>query len=206
MTSETRKPDNTTAPLGRRLETRESGGAYTALVYSKGGLVLRMLHFLFTDPATGSGQPFFDFMTDFVNRYRDKAASTEQFFQVANEHVINTPLSRKYGYKDLNWFYWQWATQTYLPSYELTYHVENDPAGGVLLKGDVATKGIPEDENWFMPLPLILHFGNGKVGRGTIAAQGSHAPFTIKLPQAPSKVELDPDMWVLSAKTSLDKN
>jgi len=36
--------------LGHRLSTRETGGAYTALVYDKGALVLRMLHFLFTDP------------------------------------------------------------------------------------------------------------------------------------------------------------
>jgi hypothetical protein len=39
-----------------------------------------------------------------------------------------------------------------------------------------------------------------------VAAQGSHTPFTIKLSQAPEKVELDPDMWVLSAKTSTSKN
>jgi hypothetical protein len=40
--------------LGHRLETRETQGAYSTLVYKKGGLVLRMLHFLFTDPATGN--------------------------------------------------------------------------------------------------------------------------------------------------------
>jgi Peptidase family M1 domain len=97
--------------MGRRLESRETRGAYTALTYKKGALVLRMMHFLFTNPQTGDGQPFFNLMTDFVERYRDSTASTEQFFAIANERVKNTALAQQYGYKDLNWFYRQWVTE-----------------------------------------------------------------------------------------------
>ena len=103
--------------MGYRLESRETRGAYSALIYKKGALVLRMMHFLFTDPATGDGRPFFDLMSDFVKRYKDGMASTEQFFAVANEHVKATPLAQRHGYTDLNWFYRQWVAQTYLPSY-----------------------------------------------------------------------------------------
>src|SRR5207253_2883976 len=62
--------------LGHRLFTRKTTDAYDALIYSKGALVLRMLHFLLSDQQTGDYQPFFDMMTDFVNRYRNKTAST----------------------------------------------------------------------------------------------------------------------------------
>jgi hypothetical protein len=121
--------------MGHRVENRESMGAYTALTYKKGSLVLRMMHFLFTNPDTGDGKAFFDLMSDFVKRYQGSTATTEQFFAIANEYVKSTPLAQKYGYKDLNWFYRQWVTQTYLPSYELSYHVENDSAAGIILKG-----------------------------------------------------------------------
>jgi aminopeptidase N len=189
--------------LGHRLESRETRGAYTALIYKKGALVLRMLHFLFTDPQTGDGQPFFDLMSDFVARYKDSTATTGQFFSVANERVKNTPIARKYGYTDLNWFYRQWVTETYLPSYEFTYHIENDSNGGVFLKGEVIQKGLPESETWFMPLPLILHLKGGKIARGTVAANGARTPISIKLPEAPEKVELDPELWILTDKTSV---
>jgi len=191
--------------MGHRVENRETGGAYSALVYEKGALVLRMMHFLFTNPQTGDGQPFFDLMSDFVKRYKDNTASTEQFFAVANERVRSTPLSQKYGYQDLNWFYRQWVTQTYLPSYELTYHIDNDSGGGVNLKGEVIQNGLPENENWFMPIPLVLHFHEGKIARATIAVHGVHTPVNIKLPEPPEKVELDPELWILSEKTSTVK-
>ncbi len=191
--------------MGHRVESRETRGAYSALTYKKGALVLRMLHFLFTDPQTGDGQPFFDLMCDFVKRYKDSTASTEQFVAVANEHVRSTPLAKRYGYQDLNWFYQQWVTQTYLPSYELTYRIENDSSGGMSLRGEVTQNGLPENENWFMPVPLVLHFREGKIARATVAVHGVHTPVNIKLPGPPEKVELDPELWVLSEKTSTVK-
>lgn len=191
--------------MGHRLESRETRGAYTALVYEKGALVLRMMHFLFTNPQTGDGQQFFDLMRDFVKRHQDGTASTEQFFAVANERVKNTPLAQKYGYTDLNWFYRQWVTETYLPSYELSYHIENDASGALILKGVLTQKGLPEGENWFMPLPLVLHFHGGKIARGTVAVHGVQTPLNIKLPEQPEKVELDPELWILSDKTTTAK-
>lgn len=190
--------------MGHRLESRETRGAYSALIYEKGALVLRMMHFLFTDPQTGDGQPFFDLMKDFVKRYNGSTASTEQFFAIANEHVRSTPLSQKYGYTDLNWFYRQWVTETYFPSYELAYHIEND-SSGVSLKGEITQHGPPENEGWFMPLPVVLHFRGGKIARASVAAHGGHTPVNIKLPEPPEKVELDPELWILSEKTSTVK-
>lgn len=191
--------------MGRRLETRETRGAYTALTYEKGALVLRMMHFLFTNPQTGDGQAFLDLMSDFVRRYKDGTATTEQFFAVANDRVKDTPLAQKYGYKDLNWFYRQWVTQSFLPSYELTYHIEDGTGGTVILKGELFQRGLPEKENWFMPLPLVIHFPGGKTALGTVAARGGQTPINIRLPQRPEKVELDPDLWILSEKTSTGK-
>jgi peptidase M1-like protein len=189
--------------LGHRLSTSRSMNAYTILTYNKGALVLRMLHFLFTNPGTGNGQPFFDMMQDFVNRYRDNSASTEQFAQVASEHFARTPIAQKYGLTDLNWFFRQWVWQTALPGYRLYYTIDSQPDGKFVVKGNVFQDNAPED--WIMPLPLVIKFGGDKVGRGTILAKGPQQPVSITLPARPESIELDPELWVLSEKTSTKK-
>ena len=185
--------------LGHRLNTIKTFGAYQALIYNKGALVLRMLHYLFTDPDTGNGDAFFAMMTDFVNQYRDGYASTDDFRRVANEHFVKTPLARAYGLKDLNWFFRQWVYQSDLPSYQMEYHFQDQPDGKVLMTGNVTQTNAPS--NWFMVLPVALTFGK-QVAYTSVNADGASAPFAIRLPTRPGKVELDPHHWILSEKTS----
>jgi len=186
--------------LGQRLRSSRSTNAYTILTYNKGALVLRMLHFLFTDPASGDGEPFFVMMRDFVNRHRNSSASTESFMQVASEHFVKTPVARKYGLKDLNWFFKQWVYETHLPAYRMNYQIQAQPDGSVTVQGVVYQEGAPDD--WFMPLPLVFTFDKDQQAAGTVHALGPKTPFNIKLPMKPKKVELDPMMWVLSEKTT----
>src|SRR6266404_2514675 len=94
--------------LGHRLNTSKTYGAYETLIYSKGALVLRMIHFLLTDPSSGDDHAFSETMTDFVNRYRDGFASTDDFRLVANEHFAKTPIAKKFNLTDLNWFFSEW--------------------------------------------------------------------------------------------------
>ena len=188
--------------MGHRLSTRETGGAYTALIYNKGALVLRMLHFLFTDPQTGDGQAFFDMMADFVRRHANRAASTDDFL-LWRTRMWGRPLfARKFSYKDLNWFYRQWVLQSYLPIYRLTYELEDQSDGSVLLNGTLTQGGIPDSEPWFMPLPLSISFSKGTAGVATVAARGKESQVRLRLPKRPQKIVLDPQLWVLSEKTS----
>lgn len=186
--------------LGHRLSTRKTLGAYQTLIYNKGALVLRMLHFLFSDPASGKGDAFFNMMSDFVNRYHDKFASTDDFRRVANEHFVQTPIAQQYHLQNLDWFFRQWVYHTELPSYHLDYQLQDQPDGKVLLTGTITTENAPDD--WIMPLPLLMTFGKNQEARGTVMAHGPKAPVQIRLPAKPQKVELDPHHWVLSDKTS----
>ena len=186
--------------LGHRVSTRKTINAYQALIYDKGALVLRMLHFLLTDPANADGTAFFDMMSDFVKRYQNKFASTDDFRKVANEHFAKSPIGRKYNLDNLDWFFKQWVYRTELPSYQMEYQVQEQPDGKFLLSGTVTQENVPDD--WFMPLPVLLSFGNKQEARGTVHALGLKANFQIKLPAKPVKVELDPNHWVLSDKTS----
>jgi hypothetical protein len=186
--------------LGQRLFTRKTYGAYETLIYNKGALILRMLHFLMSNPSNGDDKAFYAMMTDFVDRHRNNFASTDDFRLVANEHFAKTPIGRKFNLTDLNWFFNQWVYQSGLPSYQLSYQIQDQPDGTVLLTGTVTQEDVPDD--WFMILPLVIHFEGKTVASGTVHAQGPKTPFSIKLPKRPTKVELDPNKWILSDKTS----
>jgi hypothetical protein len=190
--------------LGHRLSTSKTLGAYQALIYNKGALVLRMLHFMLSDPATGEGQAFFNMMTDFVQRFRNNTASSDDFRNVVNEHFAKSPIARKYGMTNLNWLFAEEVYQTSLPSYELQYKLEDQPDGKVLLSGTITQQNAPED--WIMVLPVKLNFGGKQEGAGTVLVQGASSPFQIKLPMRPKKVELDPDRWIISEKVSTKGN
>lgn len=186
--------------LGHRLETKKTFGAYSTLIYNKGALILRMIHFLMTNPSTGNGDAFYTMMKDFVERYRNKVASTDDFRAVANEHFAKTPIAQRYGLKDLNWFFNQWVYHTELPSYKMNYQVTPEPDGTVILSGTVTQENA--GEKWLMPLPVVFKFANNKSAYATVIAYGPSQAFKMKLPSAPVKVELDPEYWVLSEKTS----
>lgn len=186
--------------LGHRLESKKTEGAYVTLIYEKGALVLRMLHYLLSDPSSGDGSAFFAMMTDFVNRYRNQLASTDDFRAVANEHFAKSPNARRFNIKSLDWFFRQWVYQTSLPAYEMQYRIEDQPDGKVLLTGNIIQNNVPED--WMMILPVAIIFGNNQYANGSVIAYGKSAPFQIKLPMRPRKVELDPQHWILSERTS----
>jgi len=186
--------------LGHRLITTKTVNAYTTLIYNKGALVLRMLHFLLTDPASGDDKAFFAMMSDFVARYHDGYASTDDFRAVANEHFARTPIARQFGITDLNWFFKQWVYQAGYPTYELQYEFQDEPGGKVLMTGTITQENVPE--NWFMVLPIVLSFGEKQEGGAAVRAYGPKSTFKLRLPMRPKKVELDPHHWIISEKTS----
>jgi hypothetical protein len=190
--------------LGHRLNTSKTFGAYQTLIYNKGALVLRMLHFMMSNPSNGDGQPFYDMMTDFVERHRNKTASTDDFRAVVNEHFAKTPIAKKYGMNNLNWLFRQAVYKSELPSYEMQYKVITEADGKVMLTGTVTQKNA--GENWVMVLPVKIGFGGDKSGMGTVIVQGASTPFKIPLPAAPSKVQLDPDRWILAETVSVKGN
>jgi hypothetical protein len=189
--------------LGHRLNTTQSFGAYQALIYNKGGMVLRMLHFLLSEPNSGNDKMFYDMMGDFVKRYNNASASSDDFRTVASEHFARTPIAQKYQKSDLNWFFRQWVYQSHHPTYRMEYKLASGEGGAVTVEGTVFQENAPDD--WFMPLPLVFTFDGDRRARGTVAAIGARTPFSIKLPMAPKKVELDPDLWVLSLETTTKK-
>jgi len=190
--------------LGHRLETTKTLGSYEALIYNKGALVLRMLHFLLSDPTTGNGDGFFNMMRDFVHRYHDNFASTDDFRMVAGEHFAKSPIGRLYRLKNLDWFFNQWVYHSEFPSYHMDYQLQDQPDGKVMLSGTVTQENTPAD--WSMVLPILISFGSKQEGYATVHASGPKASFQIRLPRRPKRVELDPYHWIISDKTTTKGN
>lgn len=185
--------------LGRRLDTSRAQNAYEALLYAKGALVLRMLHFLFTDPSTGKGDGFTQMLADFVEKHRNRSATTEDFIAVANEHFATTQIARKSGLRNLDWFFRQWVYQAVMPSYRMDYKIEDQAGGAAVVRGVVYQENVPDD--WRTLMPVVFQSKNRASGLGVLCALGRQTSFQITLPQRPDKVELDPDRWILSEST-----
>lgn len=186
--------------LGLRLNTSKSVGAYQGLIYEKGALVLRMLHFLLSNPANMDDSGFVAMMKEFVESRRNGAASTEDFWQVASKHFARSPIATKFGLRDLNWFFRQWVYGTGLPTYTLEYELKSAPDGATMVSGIVKQDNV--DNDFLMVLPIVFTFDGNQEGRTTLRAAGASTPFELKLPARPKKVELDPASWVLSEKTT----
>jgi aminopeptidase N len=159
-----------------------------------------MLHFLLSNPERSDDTAFFVMMKDFVNRHRNRMATSESFMQVAGEHFARSPIGQRYGMRDLNWFLSEWVYHTGLPSYQLEYKAEPREGDGFTLKGTLVQQGV--SDAWFMILPITAEFSGGRVAKTTIHANGPRTPFEIRLPEKPQKVRLDPDLWVLSEKVT----
>lgn len=185
--------------LGHRLGTSKSTDAYGTLIYNKGALVLRMLHFLFTDPQTGKGDAFFTMMKDFVEKHRDGVASTEDFMAIANKHFPATAIAAKYKLKDLNWFFREYVYESDYPSYRMTYELLDQPDGTCVMSITILQENA--SEKFATVLPVNISFGGDSRAIATVAAVGPKTVNSIKLPRRPQKAELDPEHWILSEKT-----
>jgi hypothetical protein len=73
--------------LGGRLSSSRFPTGYTTLVYEKGAWVLHMLRYLFSDPVSGSDEPFRVLMRDFVASHAGGLVDTSDFLEAVNKHM-----------------------------------------------------------------------------------------------------------------------
>jgi aminopeptidase N len=189
--------------LGKRLQTRNTlQASYETLIDNKGALVLRMLHFLFSNPNNMDDKLFSEMLKQFVQAAGRTPISSENFMAFAGQKFAETPIAKTFGLKDLGWFFQQWITEAKLPSYRMEYRVDSS-GNEFVLSGNVIQENAGKD--WFMPLPITVKFQGRGEGHAMVYANGPTTPFKVTLPMKPESVDLDPDMWILSEKTSTKK-
>ncbi len=184
--------------MGLRLSTNKTGwNIYRNLVYPKGGYILHMLQMMMWSEKTGD-DAFRLMMRDFVDTYRLKVATTEDFKAIVEKHML-PGMDLEQNHK-MNWFFNEYVYGTDLPQ----YHFESD----ITAKGDAATlhfkltqSGVPE--NFKMVVPIYLELSNGTMIRLGLAAVAGNSsaeqtvPFN-KVPVPIKRALLDPMYEVLA--------
>jgi Peptidase family M1 domain len=154
--------------MGYRANNSRTGSDVTRrLIYPKGAYVLHMLRMMMYDNHTGDAQ-FKAMMQDFVNTYRGKPATTEDFKAIVEKHM--TPPMDLDGNHKMDWFFNDYVYGTQLPTYRLDYTFKPDPSGDIVFAFTLSQSNV--DQNFKMLVPIYLELDNGRMyllGRAHVA-------------------------------------
>jgi len=167
---------------GYRLNTTRSGFEVTRrLIYPKGAYILHMIRMMMWSGKTGDDN-FKAMMKDFVQTYRNRPASTEDFKAMVEKHM--TPQMDVTGNQKMDWFFDEYVYGTALPSYHFAHSFEQ-AGNDLVLNIHVTQSGV--DDKFTMLVPLYLEFANGKVVRIANASIQGNRTVSQKLTLGPMR-------------------
>ena len=147
--------------LGYRLDNSRAGfDIAQRLIYPKGAYILHMIRMMMWDPQTGDAN-FKAMMHDFVETYRNKPATTEDFKAMVEKHITQEMNLTRNG--KLDWFFNEYVYDTYLPNYHFEYTFGKQPDGTPNVHVKLVQSNV--DQNFGMLVPLYLEMNNGKIIR-----------------------------------------
>jgi aminopeptidase N len=156
--------------MGFRVDNSRSGFSISRrLIYPKGAYILYMIRMMMHDSQTGD-QHFKETMRDFVNTYRGKAATTEDFKAMIEKHM--TPEMNLQGNGKMDWYFDDYVYGTQVPSYrsDSTFDIGSD--GDVVLNLKVTQSNV--DDRFRMLIPLYVETAEGNIGfLGRVRITGS---------------------------------
>jgi hypothetical protein len=171
--------------LGQRLNSYKNPGAYSSVVYRKGGYILHMLRYLMWDSKEGD-KAFIEMMKDFVSQQMNHTASTESFQRVVEKHM--QPAMNLTGDGKMDWFFAEWVYGTALPKYKFDYTLTAEADGKWMLHANLTQSEVPA--GFVMQVPIYLDFDGTPRRLGQIRITGSSTlnDIKVKLPAKPKKV------------------
>lgn len=169
--------------LGTRLENSQAPSAYYSITYGKGSWIMHMLRRRMGDDG------FLAMLANLRKEYERKPLSTEDFRLLAARF-----LPARSADPQLEDFFDQWVYGTGIPSLKLSYSVKGK-GGAVRLNGIVTQSDVSKDFSVLAPVEIQL--GHGKTLTHWVRTADGPVTFSVALPQAPVKVQLDPSFSVL---------
>lgn len=146
---------------GYRLANSKSGfDIPRRLIYPKGAYILHMVRMMLWDSRTGD-QRFKELMHDFAQTYANRAASTEDFKAMVEQHMIREMDLDGNGRMD--WFFNEYVYGTALPTYKMEYTLDKAPDGSPVLNLKMTQSNV--DSQFRMLVPVYLVFSSGKVSK-----------------------------------------
>jgi hypothetical protein len=163
--------------MGYRTSNSRTGFDTTRrLIYPKGAYVLHMLRMMMQDRRAGD-QRFKETMQDFVNTYRGKAATTEDFKAIVEKHM--TQDMDLEGNHKMDWFFNEYVYGTQLPSYQMNATFDTGADGDVVMSIKLTQSNVNDSFRMLVPIYLELPNGMLLVGRAHLTG---NATFDQKIP------------------------
>jgi aminopeptidase N len=158
--------------------------AYQYIMYSKGAMVYKLLR------DTLGEQKFNQLIRTFLDRYRDKNASVDDFEKLTNEVAG----------QNMRYFFARWVEGTGVPEFKSDYLIIRTRAGKFITRGTVRQNY----DNLRLPLEIQLRSEGGD-GMKTVTVQvdESSADFNIESDGKPLEVIIDPNYKILRISDDL---
>jgi aminopeptidase N len=163
--------------MGYRTSNSRTGFDTTRrLIYPKGAYILHMLRMMLHDNRNGD-QRFKEMMQDFVNTYRGKSATTEDFKTIVEKHM--TPEMDLEGNHKMDWFFNEYVYGTQLPTYQMNATFDAGADGDLVMSVKMTQSNV--DDSFRMLVPIYLELPNGMffLGRARLAGNST---FEQKIP------------------------
>ena len=158
--------------------------AYQYLMYSKGAMVFKLLR------DTLGEQKFDQLMRKFLEQYRNKNASIDEFEKLASNIAG----------EDLRYFFARWVEGTGVPEFSVDYQIIRTRGGKFITRGTVKENY----DNLRLPLDLQLRAeGEGEIKNTTVTIEDASADFNIESNGKPLEVVIDPNYKLLRISDDL---
>jgi hypothetical protein len=155
--------------MGYRTSNSRTGFDTTRrLIYPKGAYVLHMLRMMMQDNRTHD-QRFKEMMQDFVNTYRGKSATTEDFKAIVEKHM--TQEMDLEGNHKMDWFFNEYVYGTQLPSYQINATFDTGADGDVVMSAKLTQSNV--NDTFRMLVPIYLELPNGIFFLGRARLKGN---------------------------------
>jgi hypothetical protein len=155
--------------MGYRLRNTKAGLEIPRrLIYPKGAYILHMIRMMMWEHATHD-EKFSAMMKDFVETYRNRPASTEDFKAMVEKHM--TPTMNVDGKGNMDWFFNEFVYGTDIPKYK-TEAAFRTAADGVHLDLRITQSNV--DDSFIMVVPVYIELNDGRVARiGQVRMKGN---------------------------------
>ncbi len=160
----------------------DQSAAYQSIVFYKGAMVYRMLR------ETMGKQQFGQLLRKFVEQYRNKSASIDDFER----------LTSQVAGKNMRYFFAQWVEGTGVPEFSVDYQIIRTRAGKFRTRGTIRQTF----DNLHMPVEVTLH-SEGDSQTKTLYLDGKSEDFDFESNGQPISAEVDPNDKILRMSDDL---
>ena len=189
--------------FGGRLSSSRFPNGYEAISYGRGTWLFHMLRSMLREGAmreggAGTDDPFLRGLHRLRERYQGKLITTEELIAVFEEDL--PPSLRYEGKKSLEWFLNGWVNGTAVPKLELQGVKYNSREAYEVITGKIVQKDGAAD--LVVPVPIYGQVGSSSelVFLGQVFSDGPETSFRLNAPHRTTKILLDPNQTLLTAK------